>query len=239
MVFLLLAETAAYLSVTTSTKVPTASHWVAWLVLDGALCSRSSSIGQITLSKCISTSTLHCPPLLPSAPLLSPPLLSPLPTPPRTPDGTTDISLPPSCALPSQYRFLATLAPCEHCTPDRTGLAPCPGCRLLIEVSGWRARSPIPSVCGIRPGDATRSAFASGWAVPVWPAHHPRVGRRGRPRVSCEYASLDVHDVLGHHRVNVTKNVGKYSVDSDLKWTGRVVRAAGRLSFQTAAYRLQ
>ena len=53
--------------------------------------------------------------------------------------------------------------------------------------------------------------------------------------MSCEYASLDVHDVLGHHRVNVTKNVGKYSVDSDLKWTGRVVRAAGRLSLQIAA----
>jgi hypothetical protein len=35
--------------------------------------------------------------------------------------------------------------------------------------------------------------------------------------------------------VNVTKNVGKYSVDSDLKWTGRVVRAAGRLSFQIAS----
>ena len=150
----------------------------------------------------------RCPPLheRPTAPQTSP---SPL--------VCSSLALP----LPRHAAPLRAL----HTGPDRP--RPLPRVCLLIGVSGWRARSPIPSVCGIRPGGATRSAFASGWAVPVWPAQHPRAGRRGRPRVSCEYASLDVHDVLGHHRVNVTKNVGKYSVDSDLKWTGRVVRAAG------------
>ena len=231
MVFLLLAETAAYLSVTTSTKV---RHRVA---LGRLARARRRPVLQVVVDRSDHTQQMH---IYFNITLSAPPSLRPfaLTSPPVTVAHPSTNARrhhrhlpPPSCAHSSQYRFLATLPPCEHCTPDRTGLAPCPGCRLLIGVSGWRARSPIPSVCGIRPGGATRSAFASGWAVPVWPAQHPRAGRRGRPRVSCEYASLDVHDVLGHHRVNVTKNVGKYSVDSDLKWTGRVVRAAGRLSF--------
>ena len=49
-------------------------------------------------------------------------------------------------------------------------------------------------------------------------------------KVSCEYASVDVHDVLGHHKINVTKNVGKYSVDHELKWTGKVLPTLKLLS---------
>ncbi|KAG8365049.1 hypothetical protein BUALT_Bualt18G0062600 [Buddleja alternifolia] len=38
--------------------------------------------------------------------------------------------------------------------------------------------------------------------------------------LSCEFASVDVSDVLGTNRLNITKTVRKYSIDSNLKPTG-------------------
>ncbi|KAI4340047.1 hypothetical protein MLD38_024922 [Melastoma candidum] len=40
------------------------------------------------------------------------------------------------------------------------------------------------------------------------------------PSLSCEFASVDVSDVLGTNRLNITKTVRKYSIDSDLRITG-------------------
>ncbi|KAM7504143.1 hypothetical protein LguiB_003047 [Lonicera macranthoides] len=40
------------------------------------------------------------------------------------------------------------------------------------------------------------------------------------PALSCEFASVDVSDVLGTNRLNITKTVRKYSIDSNLKPTG-------------------
>ncbi|CAI9784183.1 unnamed protein product [Fraxinus pennsylvanica] len=40
------------------------------------------------------------------------------------------------------------------------------------------------------------------------------------PALSCEFASIDVSDVLGTNRLNITKTVRKYSIDSNLKPTG-------------------
>ncbi|KDP39071.1 hypothetical protein JCGZ_00828 [Jatropha curcas] len=40
------------------------------------------------------------------------------------------------------------------------------------------------------------------------------------PALSCEFASVDVSDVLGTNRLNITKTVRKYSIDHDLKPTG-------------------
>ncbi|KAL2476256.1 Protein disulfide-isomerase 5-3 [Abeliophyllum distichum] len=40
------------------------------------------------------------------------------------------------------------------------------------------------------------------------------------PALSCEFASVDVSDVLGTNRLNLTKTVRKYSIDSNLKPTG-------------------
>ncbi|CAI9773448.1 unnamed protein product [Fraxinus pennsylvanica] len=40
------------------------------------------------------------------------------------------------------------------------------------------------------------------------------------PALSCEFASIDVSDVLGTNRLNITKTVRKYSIDSNLKTTG-------------------
>ncbi|CAK8535253.1 unnamed protein product [Lathyrus sativus] len=40
------------------------------------------------------------------------------------------------------------------------------------------------------------------------------------PALSCEFASVDVSDVLGTSRLNLTKTVRKFSIDSNLKPTG-------------------
>lgn len=40
------------------------------------------------------------------------------------------------------------------------------------------------------------------------------------PALSCEFASVDVSDVLGTNRLNITKTVRKYSIDSRLNPTG-------------------
>ncbi|KAK7405080.1 hypothetical protein VNO78_06264 [Psophocarpus tetragonolobus] len=40
------------------------------------------------------------------------------------------------------------------------------------------------------------------------------------PALSCEFASVDVSDVLGTHRLNITKTVRKFSIDSNLRPTG-------------------
>ncbi|XP_019196572.1 PREDICTED: protein disulfide isomerase-like 5-4 isoform X1 [Ipomoea nil] len=40
------------------------------------------------------------------------------------------------------------------------------------------------------------------------------------PALSCEFASVDVSDVLGTNRLNITKTVRKYSIDSNLRHTG-------------------
>ncbi|CAL5392955.1 unnamed protein product [Camellia sinensis] len=40
------------------------------------------------------------------------------------------------------------------------------------------------------------------------------------PALSCEFASVDVSDVLGTNRLNITKTIHKYPIDSNLKPTG-------------------
>ncbi|KAK1391818.1 Protein disulfide-isomerase 5-3 [Heracleum sosnowskyi] len=40
------------------------------------------------------------------------------------------------------------------------------------------------------------------------------------PALSCEFASVDMNDVLGTNRLNVTKTVRKYSIDRNFKSTG-------------------
>ncbi|KAK7290826.1 hypothetical protein RIF29_05549 [Crotalaria pallida] len=40
------------------------------------------------------------------------------------------------------------------------------------------------------------------------------------PALSCEFASVDVKDVLGTNRLNITKTVRKFSIDSNLRPTG-------------------
>lgn len=40
------------------------------------------------------------------------------------------------------------------------------------------------------------------------------------PKLSCEFASVDVSDVLGTNRLNITKTVRKFSIGPDLKPTG-------------------
>ncbi|KAK6946858.1 Thioredoxin domain [Dillenia turbinata] len=40
------------------------------------------------------------------------------------------------------------------------------------------------------------------------------------PALSCEFASVDVSDVLGTNRLNITKTIRKFSIDSNLKPTG-------------------
>ncbi|GAV60656.1 Thioredoxin domain-containing protein/COPIIcoated_ERV domain-containing protein/ERGIC_N domain-containing protein [Cephalotus follicularis] len=40
------------------------------------------------------------------------------------------------------------------------------------------------------------------------------------PALSCEFASVDVSDVLGTNRLNITKTIRKFSIDADLKPTG-------------------
>lgn len=40
------------------------------------------------------------------------------------------------------------------------------------------------------------------------------------PALSCEFASVDVSDVLGTNRLNITKTIRKFSIDSKLRPTG-------------------
>ncbi|TYG86865.1 hypothetical protein ES288_A13G167000v1 [Gossypium darwinii] len=40
------------------------------------------------------------------------------------------------------------------------------------------------------------------------------------PALSCEFASVDVSDVLGTNRLNITKTIRKFSIDPDLRPTG-------------------
>ncbi|PIN15131.1 COPII vesicle protein [Handroanthus impetiginosus] len=45
------------------------------------------------------------------------------------------------------------------------------------------------------------------------------------PALSCEFASVDVSDVLGTNRLNITKTIRKYSIDSKLNPTGSEFRS--------------
>ncbi|KAK6154408.1 hypothetical protein DH2020_008656 [Rehmannia glutinosa] len=45
------------------------------------------------------------------------------------------------------------------------------------------------------------------------------------PALSCEFASIDVSDVLGTNRLNITKTVRKYSIDPNLNPTGSEFRS--------------
>ncbi|KAI3466221.1 hypothetical protein Pfo_022884 [Paulownia fortunei] len=45
------------------------------------------------------------------------------------------------------------------------------------------------------------------------------------PALSCEFASIDVSDVLGTNRLNITKTVRKYSIDSNLNPIGSEFRS--------------
>ncbi|KAL0306406.1 UNVERIFIED_CONTAM: protein disulfide isomerase-like 5-4 [Sesamum radiatum] len=45
------------------------------------------------------------------------------------------------------------------------------------------------------------------------------------PALSCEFASIDVSDVLGTNRLNITKTLRKYSIDSKLNPTGSEFRS--------------
>ncbi|KAG6393796.1 hypothetical protein SASPL_144369 [Salvia splendens] len=45
------------------------------------------------------------------------------------------------------------------------------------------------------------------------------------PALSCEFASVDVSDVLGTNRLNITKTIRKYSIDSRLNPTGPEFRS--------------
>ncbi|KAL7131008.1 hypothetical protein ABFS83_13G170400 [Erythranthe nasuta] len=45
------------------------------------------------------------------------------------------------------------------------------------------------------------------------------------PALSCEFASVDVSDVLGTNRLNLTKTIRKYSIDSKLNPTGPEFRS--------------
>ncbi|KAL6553419.1 Protein disulfide-isomerase 5-4 [Orobanche gracilis] len=45
------------------------------------------------------------------------------------------------------------------------------------------------------------------------------------PALSCEFASIDVSDVLGTNRLNITKTVRKYSIDPNLSPTGSEFRS--------------
>ncbi|GFP89994.1 protein disulfide-isomerase 5-3 [Phtheirospermum japonicum] len=47
----------------------------------------------------------------------------------------------------------------------------------------------------------------------------------GFPALSCEFASIDVSDVLGTNRLNITKTVRKYSIDPNLNPTGSEFRS--------------
>lgn len=40
------------------------------------------------------------------------------------------------------------------------------------------------------------------------------------PALSCEFASVDVSDILGTNRLNITKTIRKFSIDPDLRPTG-------------------
>lgn len=40
------------------------------------------------------------------------------------------------------------------------------------------------------------------------------------PALSCEFASVDVSDILGTNRLNITKTIRKFSIDSNLRPTG-------------------
>ncbi|EOA16467.1 hypothetical protein CARUB_v10004621mg [Capsella rubella] len=50
------------------------------------------------------------------------------------------------------------------------------------------------------------------------------------PSLSCEFASLDVSDVLGTNRLNVTKTIRKFSIDSNMRPTGAEFHAGEVLS---------
>jgi hypothetical protein len=50
------------------------------------------------------------------------------------------------------------------------------------------------------------------------------------PSLSCEFASVDVSDVLGTNRLNVTKTIRKFSIDSNMRPTGSEFHAGEVLS---------
>ncbi|KAH7544328.1 hypothetical protein ACOSP7_030489 [Xanthoceras sorbifolium] len=51
------------------------------------------------------------------------------------------------------------------------------------------------------------------------------------PSLSCEFASVDVSDVLGTNRLNITKTIRKFSIDKDLKPTGSEFHSVPALHF--------
>ncbi|KAM7492681.1 hypothetical protein LguiA_035602 [Lonicera macranthoides] len=46
------------------------------------------------------------------------------------------------------------------------------------------------------------------------------------PALSCEFATVDVNNILGTNRLNITKTIRKYSIDPDLKSTGSEFQSA-------------
>ncbi|XP_010538045.1 PREDICTED: protein disulfide-isomerase 5-4 [Tarenaya hassleriana] len=51
------------------------------------------------------------------------------------------------------------------------------------------------------------------------------------PVLSCEFASVDVSDILGTNRLNITKTIRKFPIDSDLRPTGPEFHAGTVLNF--------
>ncbi|KAI9186220.1 hypothetical protein LWI28_015019 [Acer negundo] len=51
------------------------------------------------------------------------------------------------------------------------------------------------------------------------------------PSLSCEFASVDVSDVLGTNRLNITKTIRKFSIDKDLRPTGSEFHSVPALHF--------
>ncbi|KAK2639554.1 hypothetical protein Ddye_027349 [Dipteronia dyeriana] len=51
------------------------------------------------------------------------------------------------------------------------------------------------------------------------------------PSLSCEFASVDVSDVLGTNRLNITKTIRKFSIDKDLRPTGSEFQSVPALHF--------
>ncbi|CAA0840367.1 Protein disulfide-isomerase 5-4 [Striga hermonthica] len=68
-------------------------------------------------------------------------------------------------------------------------------------------------------GDFLRIDFKSRFLLPSL-LMAPSIFFNSFPTLSCEFASVDVSDVLGTNRLNITKTVRKYSIDSNLNPTG-------------------
>jgi len=59
------------------------------------------------------------------------------------------------------------------------------------------------------------------------------------PALSCEFASVDVSDAMGNHRVNLTKTVRKYPLDSQGRVVGEVVRDIPEPKYEELVHDIQ